>query len=175
MGIELQTTKSTTVYANATQSYRPVQFADLTAPPTTGVVDPNLSDAKGLNIDLGYRGNFRNFLKFDLSAFHLQYDNRIGSIKQQRLDGSFYNLRTNVGSSTSRGLELFAEYNLTKNSWLKKRVGDISLFGSYGYTDARYYNFRVVTVNTSNVLQETNYRDKKVENAPENIFRSGIT
>ncbi|CAN5262946.1 TonB-dependent receptor [soil metagenome] len=175
LGMEFEATKSTTLYANATQSYRPVQFADLTTPPTTDVIDPNLSDAKGLNIDLGYRGNHLNFLKFDLSTYHLQYDNRIGSIKQQRLDGSFYNLRTNVGSSTSRGLELFVEYNLTKNISLDKRLGDFSLFGSYGYTDARYNNFKVITINASNVLQEINYQDKKVENAPENIFRSGIT
>ena len=46
----------TEFYANFTQAYRPIQFANLQAPPTTDVVDPDLEDAKGYNADLGYRG-----------------------------------------------------------------------------------------------------------------------
>ena len=174
LGAEYTISKSTLFYANATQSYRPVQFADLTTPPTTDVIDPNLTDAKGLNIDLGYRGSIKEYLKFDLSTFLLQYDNRVGTIKQQRADGTFYNFRTNVGGSTSKGVELFAEYNLAKAFLVDKKFGDVSIFGSYAFIDARYNNFKAVTV-VSNTLQETNYKDKKVEYAPENIFRTGLT
>ena len=41
------------------QAYRPVQFADLTAPPTTDIIDQDLKDAKGYNADLGYRGKVK--------------------------------------------------------------------------------------------------------------------
>ncbi len=174
LGAEYAVSKSTLVYANATQSYRPVQFADLTTPPTTDVIDPNLTDARGLNIDLGFRGNVKDYLKFDLSAFLLQYDNRIGTVKQQRSDGTFYNFRTNIGSSTSKGAELFAEYNITKSISMDKKFGEVSLFGSYAFIDARYNNFKVISV-VNNTLLETNYKDKKVEYAPENIFRTGLT
>ena len=92
------------LYANGTQAYRPVQFADLTTPPTTDVVDPNLTDSKGLNLDFGYRGNWKDNLKFDVSTFYLAYNSRIGLIKQQRSDGSFYNFRTNVGASQTTGI-----------------------------------------------------------------------
>lgn len=174
LGAEYRITKNGSLYANATQSYRPVQFADLTTPPTTDVIDPNLTDSKGLNVDLGYRGHHSDFLKFDVSVYHLQYDNRIGSIKQQRLDNSFYNLRTNVGSSSSKGLELFTEYNITRSLSASKRAGEVSVFASYSYTDARYNSFKVITT-VNNALQETNYQNRKVEYAPENILRAGLS
>jgi Fe(3+) dicitrate transport protein len=138
------------------------------------VIDPNLTDAKGLNVDLGYRGNVKDYLIFDVSGFYLDYDNRVGTIKQQRQDGTFYNLRTNVGSSTALGVEAFGELNLTKAFGNSGKAGEISLFSSYAFNDARYDNFKVVTV-VNNMLSETNYKDKKVEYAPENILRAGIT
>ncbi len=174
LGAEYAITGTTSLYANATQSYRPVQFADLTTPPTTDIIDPNLSDAKGLNVDLGYRGTIKNFLKFDVSGFYLDYSNRVGTIRQQNSDGSFYNFRTNVGSSRSQGIELFAEYNLFRSLALNSRFGELEVFTSYAYNDARYNNFKVVTV-VNNALHETNYKDKKVEYAPEQIFRAGVT
>ncbi|MBK5279671.1 MAG: TonB-dependent receptor, partial [Bacteroidia bacterium] len=100
--------------------------------------------------------------------------NRIGTIKQQRVDGSFYNFKTNVGGSTSIGLEAFAEYNVTKFAGIEKRIGKISLFASYAYNSARYSNFKIVSV-VNNALSETNYKDKKVEYAPENILRAGLS
>jgi Fe(3+) dicitrate transport protein len=174
-GTEYHITKSTELYANITQAYRPVQFADLTAPPTTDVIDENLRDAKGYNADLGYRGKIANYLFFDVSAYFLQYNNRIGVIVQQRTDGSFYNYRTNVGNSTSKGIESLVDFNPVKAFSKDSKWGDISFFVSYGYTDARYGNFKVITKNTANQLVESNLKDKKVENAPENIIRVGIT
>jgi Fe(3+) dicitrate transport protein len=174
LGMEYAISNSTKLYANATQSYRPVQFADLTTPPTTDVIDPNLTDAKGLNMDFGYRGALKDYLVFDVSLFHLIYDNRVGTIKQQYEDGTFYNLKTNVGGSTSSGAEVFGEFNITRAKGISARVGDISLFASYAFNDARYSDFKVVTV-SNNELIETNYKDKKVEYAPENILRAGLT
>ena len=173
-GMEYSISKTSKLYANATQSYRPVQFADLTTPPTTDVIDPDLTDAKGVNIDLGYRGNLEGYLVFDVSAFHLIYDNRVGTIKQQRVDGSFYNYKTNVGSSASSGIEAFGELNITKATSNSARLGELSMFVSYGYNDARYNNFQVISV-VDNALSETNYKGKKVEYAPEHILRAGLT
>jgi Fe(3+) dicitrate transport protein len=174
LGMEYAISRTSKLYANATQSYRPVQFADLTTPPTTDVIDPNLTDAKGLNMDVGYRGNLKDYFIFDISAFHLIYENRVGTIKQQRADGTFYNYRTNVGSSTSSGLEAFGEINLTKAAGFSGSFGEISLFASYAYNDSRYNDFKAVSI-VNNQLSETNYKDKKVEYAPEHIVRAGIT
>ncbi len=174
VGTEYHVTHATEIYGNITQAYRPVQFADLTAPPTTDEIDQNLKDAKGYNADLGYRGKVKDYLFFDASAYLLQYNNRIGVIVQQRADNSFYNYRTNVGNSTSKGFEALVEFSPIK-AFAKNKKIDISVFASYAYNDARYGNFKVITKNSSNQLVTSNLKDKKVENAPENILRTGFT
>jgi Fe(3+) dicitrate transport protein len=174
LGAEYSISRTTSLYANATQSYRAVQFADLTAAPTTDVIDTNLTDAKGLNVDVGYRGNVKQYFKFDVSLFLLDYQNRIGTIRQQRQDGSFFNLRTNVGSTTTTGVEIFAENDISESMGIPAMFGNLSFFVSYAYNNARYNSFRVVTV-VDNQLSESNYKDRKVDYAPENIFRAGLT
>ena len=165
---------STEIYANYSQSYRPVLFSDLTANPITDIIDPNLQDAKGYNIDLGYRGKIKDYLFFDVSGFILQYNNRIGVIAQQKADGSFYNFRTNVGNSQSKGVEALLEFSPTK-AWMKNStIGHLTLFSSIAIIQARYANFNVIS-RQGNQLVATSLHDKKVENAPENIIRTGIT
>lgn len=174
LGAEYHITPSTEIYASAAQAYRPIQFANLQAPPTTDVVDPDMKDAKGYNIDLGYRGKIKNYLQFDVSAYYLQYNNRVGTIAQQRQDGTFYNFRTNVGSSTSKGIESYVELNALRAFAPTNTKADLILFTSYGYTDARYGDFKVIT-KEGNTLKESNLKDKEIENAPANILRAGIT
>jgi Fe(3+) dicitrate transport protein len=164
----------TEIYANYSQAYRPVLFSDLTGNPTTDVIDQNLKDAKGYNIDLGYRGRIKEYLFFDVSGYLLQYNNRIGLIAQQRLDGSFYNLRTNVGNSRSRGVEALVEFSPFKAWGVKPVFGNLTVFASLAFINAQYDNLRVIT-RQGNTLVESNLKNKKVENAPERIYRTGIT
>jgi Fe(3+) dicitrate transport protein len=155
------------------QAYRPVQFADLSAPPTTDIVDQQLKDAKGFNVDAGVRGKYGDVLIFDASIYRLQYNNRIGTIIQQRQDGSFYNLRTNVGDSKSNGIEALIEHSLFRK-FLYPRRWELRFFTSFALNDSRYGDFKVIT-KSNNQLIETNLRNKYVENAPAQIIRSGIT
>lgn len=161
-GAEYHITHSTELYASYAQAYRPIQFANLQAPPTTDVVDPDLEDSKGYNIDLGYRGKLKDYLQFDLSGYILQYNNRIGTITVAGTPS--YRLITNVGNSTSKGLELYAEFNAFR-AFSKKKNADIILFASYGYTDARY----------SSDHKDASTKGKRLENAPQQILRSGLT
>jgi Fe(3+) dicitrate transport protein len=161
VGAEYHVTKNTELYANYTQAYRPIQFANLQAPPTTDVVDPELRDAKGYNLDLGYRGSVDNFLKFDVSAYYLKYNNRVGTVTP---DAANYRLVTNVGASTSKGVETYVELNLAKAA-SRNSAWDAIVFSSFGYTNARY----------SSDHKDANTKGKKVENAPANILRAGIT
>lgn len=174
IGMEYHTSRQTEFYGNITQAYRPMQFADLTAPPTTNEIDANLKDARGYNADLGYRGRIGSWLYFDMSAFYLRYNNRIGTIAQQRADGSFYNLTTNVGDSRSRGMEAVVEFSPVKAFLPKATWGDVKVFASYSYTEAKYDDFDVVQ-KVGNALVKTSLTDKYVENAPLNILRSGLT
>ena len=162
IGTEYHISSSTEFYGNITQAYRPIQFANLQAPPTTDIVDPDLEDAKGYNIDLGYRGKVKDFLSFDISSYYLQYNNRIGTITVSGTPS--YRLITNVGSSTSKGIESYIEFNPIR-AFTKNNKADLMIFGSYAYTHARY----------SGDHKDANTKGKKVENAPENIFRGGIS
>lgn len=161
IGSEYHITKATEIYANYSQAYRPIQFANLQAPPSTDVVDPDLKDAKGYNMDLGYRGKIGSYLQFDLSTYYLQYNNRIGTITPA---GANYRLVTNVGASTSKGVETYAEFNILR-AFVKNPKADLSVFATYSYNDARY----------SGSHKDANTKGKKVENAPANIFRGGVS
>ena len=162
IGAEYHITKGTEVYASFSQAFRPIQFANLQAPPTTDVVDENLKDSKGYNIDLGYRGKVSNYLQFDVSFFYLQYNNRIGAVTTT---GSPSNrLITNVGNSTSKGIESFVEWNIVK-TFKQNAAYDVSLFITYAFNNATY----------SSNFKDANTKGKKLENAPSHIFRSGIS
>ena len=161
LGSEYHITNSTELYANLSQAYRPIQFANLQAPPTTDLVDPNLKDAKGYNFDIGYRGKVKNYIQFDISGFYLKYNNRVGTISSANAN---YRLITNVGASSSKGMESYIEFNPVR-AFSNSVYTDIILFSSYAYTDARY----------SADHKDANTKDKKVENAPQDIFRGGIS
>ncbi len=174
IGAEYHAGKLVEIYGNISQAYRPVQFADLAAPPTTDIIDQQLKDSKGFNADLGFRGKYGDVFIFDASIYFLQYNNRIGTIVQQRQDGSFYNFRTNVGNSNSNGIEALVEYSFFKKQ-LYPRKWELRMFSSIALNDSRYGDFKVIAKNSSNQLVETNLRNKRVENAPNQIIRSGLT
>jgi Fe(3+) dicitrate transport protein len=162
IGAEYHVSKTTELYANISQAYRPIQFANLQAPPTTDVIDDNLRDSKGYNADIGYRGRITNIFRFDVSIFYLQYNNRTGTVTVAGTPS--YRLVTNVGNSSSKGTEAFAEINLMRALSANKDA-DLILFSSYAYTDARY----------SNNHKDASTRGKRLENAPVHLLRSGIT
>ena len=161
VGSEYHVTKATEFYANFSQAYRPIQFANLQAPPTTDVVDPDLKDAKGYNFDIGYRGKVKNYIQFDISGFYLKYNNRVGTITTS---GTNYRLITNVGASISHGIESYIEFNPIR-AFTNSQTTDVILFSSYAYTNATY----------SSNHKDANTKGKKVENAPTDIFRGGIS
>jgi Fe(3+) dicitrate transport protein len=161
IGSEYHLTTNTEFYANFSQAYRPIQFANLQAPPTTDIVDTDLKDAKGYNIDLGYRGKVKNYIQFDISGFYLQYNNRVGTITPSNTN---YRLITNVGASTSKGLETYIEFNPIR-AFTNSNKTDLILFSSYAFTDAKY----------SGNHQDANTKGKKVENAPQDILRAGVS
>ena len=161
VGSEYHITKSTEFYTNLSQAYRPIQFANLQAPPTTDVVDPDLKDSKGYNFDIGYRGKVKNYIQFDISGFYLKYNNRVGTITTS---GTNYRLITNVGASISQGIESYIEFNPVR-AFSNSQTTDVILFSSYSYTNATY----------SSDHKDANTKGKKVENAPTDIFRGGIS
>ena len=153
-------------FSNLSQSFRPVSFSDLLPSATTDVIDPNLKDAQSLNFDLGVRGKISNFMRYDISYFHLDFTDRIGSISQKNTLGQTYLFRTNLGKSTSEGWEIYTEIDPVTAWWGRSRYGYISIFSSIGITNAFYQDFALAN--------GTNLRGKRVETAPQQIARLGF-
>jgi Fe(3+) dicitrate transport protein len=97
----------------------------------------------------------------------LLYDNRIGTITQ---DGVPF--RTNIGTSISQGIESFVELDVFGLSSVSNKCGALSVFASYSFTDARYTRW-----DNPALLDDPakTIKDKKVEYAPQNLLRTGIT
>ena len=173
--------RTTNIYANITQAYRPVLFSDLTPPAVTDVIDPNLEDASGFNADLGFRGTFKNYLNFDFSLFYLSYTNRIGGVRQfinnDPTQGTFL-YRTNLGEIVNKGIEGFFNLNITRLFEVEKPYGNLDLFTSISFIDSRYTDFSIFSASGTapNVtITETNLLGNRVENAPRYIHNFGLS
>jgi Fe(3+) dicitrate transport protein len=112
LGTSYKPHSSIEVYGNFSQNYRAINFNDLRIINPNYVVDPNLQDETGFNVDGGVRGTVKKFLAYDVSVFYLRYNNRIGFV--QRVDSinyRTYRYRTNISASTTVGLESVVEMN----------------------------------------------------------------
>ena len=154
----------TELYANISQNYRSINFNDLRVVNTNAKVDPNLRDETGYNIDLGFRGTFRNWLYADISLFYLKYNNRIGSIFTTDTSFMTYRLRTNVSDSRNLGLEVLLEGDILKALTKGSSKYKLNVYTNLSLIDARY-------INTKN----TAIADKLVENVPPVLVRTGLT
>ena len=173
--------RTTNIYANITQAFRPVLFSDITPPAVTDVIDPNLKDASGFNADLGFRGTFKKYLNFDVSLFYLSYNNRIGGIRQfinnDPSQGTFL-FRTNLGETVNKGIEGFANLNITRLFEIERPYGNLDFFASISFIDSRYTDFRIFSASGTapNVsITETNLSGNRVENAPRYIHNFGLS
>ena len=138
LGLQYRHGKTSTLYGNISQAYRPVDYAQLLSFGTVSQIDPGMKDSKGWNADLGIKGNLKNLFNYDVSLFYLSYDNRIGLVERKDENGAVYTLRTNVDKSIHKGIESYLELNITRTLQLNKTFGDLNIYNSFAYTHARY-------------------------------------
>ena len=150
------------LYANFSQNYAAVNFNDIRVNNPNLRVDPDIHDVKGFNADLGYRGGLGNYLQYDVSVYYLYYKGRIGNITQYDQNFQLYQYRTNLSDSRNLGAEAYVELDLLAACKARK-AGNLNLFVSAAYTDARY-------IKSPNKALE----GKHVELAPAYIVRTGI-
>jgi len=155
--------RNTELYANVSQNYRGITFTDMRVVRVSQLVDPDLKDEKGFNVDLGYRGDYNEWLHWDASAFWLQYNNRIGQIQQVDSAYNIYRYTTNVGSSRGLGAEVFVEADIFKAANISNKAGNLALYITYGFTKANY-----IQSPYKNVIGKT------LEFAPEHTLRFGM-
>lgn len=156
--------KNIEMYGGFSQAYRPMLFKDLIPSSLYEKVDPNIRDANGYNAEIGFRGNW-SFVRWDITGFMLQNNNRFGTLVQTDNTGALYLYRTNIGNSLAKGLEMFIQ-----GDWMLGKTTALSLFTSTAFLDARYTKGNIKSGN-ANVSVIGN----KVESAPTVTTRQGTT
>jgi Fe(3+) dicitrate transport protein len=156
-------TNKINLYAGWSQAYRPVILKDIVPQSVFEVTDDNLKDALGYNAEFGFRGSWK-FLKWDATAFCLQYNNRLGTVVQTDTSGNLKIFRTNIGNSNTKGLELFLQSDFPLGNKIL-----LTLYTSTSIMDARYSD-AVIRNGSENVKVTGN----KVESVPTLITRNGI-
>jgi Fe(3+) dicitrate transport protein len=156
--------RNSRLYAGISQAYRPMIFKDVIPASSIEVIDPALKDASGYTAEAGASGKLKGVITYDLTLFHITYNNRIGGMVLQDSAGNYYNYKTNIGNSATDGVELYAEWMAISNS-----AFNISIFTSTAYINGRYTK-GTVSAGNSNV----NIKGNKLEAAPAWISRNGI-
>lgn len=167
LGAQLQAGKSAQIYGNISQAYRPYLYSNITPADQVGIIDPNLKDSKGYDVDLGYRGQW-SVLTFDVNAYYLFYGNKVGKLTET--DGTTTHLlTTNIGNSVAKGFEAYLKASLLGRLAGVPRSVDLQLFTSLSYTHARYTSGLL-----SNGLENKSLIGNRVENVPDWIERGGL-
>jgi len=164
LNADYQLSKTQNIYAGFSQAYRPVIFKDIIPASIYEKSSDNLKDASGYNFDAGYKGNFEK-LRFELTYFQLLYKNRLGTLAQTDENAVFQILRTNIGDSFTKGLEMFAEYYVRINE-----KANFSIFSSTSLMEAKYLKAEIRS-GEKNINIEGNF----VESTPQVISRNGLT
>ncbi len=165
IGSEYHLTEKIELYGNISQNYRAINFNDMKIVNPNFKVDPDLEDERGFNIDIGIRGRLRQLLNFDVSAFALSYQNKIGEVLEEDPEMfRVYRLRTNISDALTFGLESFAEIDLLQIKEHEDRQTALVLFTNLTLMNARYTG-----------SMEQAFYNKKVELVPSFMLRSGLT
>jgi Fe(3+) dicitrate transport protein len=169
LGLSYKADTSLELYANFSQNYRAINFSDLRIVNPNFVVDTNIRDEKGFTADLGIRGKKEGRFMYEITAFYLYYQGKIGQILRADRPPLFndYRFRGNISDARNIGLECFAELELLQ--WKSQKIKmegawRLSAFVNFAFVNARYIN-----------TQDASIRNKKVEMVPPFMLRTGLS
>ncbi len=134
------------VYGNVSQNYRSVTFSDIRVVNPSFQVDPNITDEDGLTADLGVRGRYKNTLSYDISAFGLFYDNRLGEALLATDTNGTVRVRGNIGDAFIYGLESFVDWNIAETLWNQNEAYQLNLFSNLALTRSEYVRVNPLTL-----------------------------
>ena len=162
LGASYKPNKHVEIYNNISQNYRSVTFTDISIVNPAFVINPNITDEKGYNLDFGIRGIYNKTISYDVSVFGLFYNNRIGFVQKAFPDGNVKSERGNVGNATIYGFESLVDVNLTKLLNINPTYG-ASFFANTSIIDSKY------TASSINGIT-----GKKVEFVPKLNLKTGL-
>ncbi len=146
-------------YANFSQNYRSVTFSDIRVVNPTFIIDPGISDESGFTADIGARGKWRNLFSYDISSFSLLYDNRLGTVLNDRAD----RVRKNIGQAIIYGLEAFVDADLVHIFGMDADRYQLRSFINAAFTRSEYLQ-----------SEENNVVGKRVEFIPQTNLKVGL-
>jgi Fe(3+) dicitrate transport protein len=113
LGLSYKHNRAAEFYANISENYRSVTFADITIINPNYRIDPNIKDEFGYTGDFGFRGSYKKYFSYDIGGFYLSYKDRIGFIlEEDPTDNSVKTKRTNIGDAYLFGIESLFDLNL---------------------------------------------------------------
>lgn len=164
IGVSKKLNEFDELYLNISQNYRSINFNDMRVANPNFVVDPNLKDEKGYSVDIGLRGNREAKLYYDVTAFLIAYEDRIGTIlKSDTQSFQIYRYRTNLSNSRNVGIESLVETDLMK--WLSNEKHALIL--------RTYLNIAHIRSNYINA-KDKSVEGNKVEYVPEWNIKLGL-
>nr|WP_294942739.1 TonB-dependent receptor [uncultured Mucilaginibacter sp.] len=169
VGVQYQLSHNSQLYGNISQAYRPYLYAAVVPADQLTIVDKNIKDSRGYDIDLGYRGRIPKVFAFDVNAFYVQYKNRAGTLTVQDGAGASHLYLTNIGNAASKGIEAYTELSLLR-SFNPQSKSDLKVFNTLAYTNARY---KTGSINVSGV--NNNLVGHQIEGTPTWTNRTGLT
>ena len=162
LGFSFKTPKDIELYSNISQNYRSVTFADISIINPSYAINPNISDEKGVTIDLGLRGEIKDVISLDLTLFNLLYKNRIGFRQKEFKDGSVKSERGNIGDASIYGLESNIDFDIN-NLIIKNDNMSLNYFINTALIDSKYLSSYINGV-----------EGKKVEFVPNINLKTGV-
>ncbi|MBD3863636.1 TonB-dependent receptor domain-containing protein [Olleya marilimosa] len=150
------------VYGNISQNYRSVTFSDISINNPAFIISPDIDDESGFTVDAGARGKWSNNISYDVSAFSLFYNDRIGFVQRVLADGNIKSERGNVGDAMMYGIESLVEFNL-ENLLLKNEDYIFNYYVNFSYVDSEYTK-----------SEEVGVEGNKVEFIPNYNFKTGV-
>jgi len=162
LGVSYKPSKDIEVYSNVSQNYRSVTFADISIINPSYAINPDISDEKGVTIDLGLRGEIKDLVLLDFTFFNLIYNNRIGFTQKAFKDGSVKSERGNIGNASIYGVESNIDFDIN-NLFIKNDNMSLNYFLNTALIDSKYTSSYV-----SGVV------GKKVEFVPNINLKTGI-
>jgi Fe(3+) dicitrate transport protein len=168
-GLQYNVGKMSQLYGNLSQEYRPFLNANVPPADRLDVTDPDLKDSKGCDIDLGYRGIYKNVLSWDVNAFYVFYGNRVGLTSFTGEDGKSHLYTINIGDCIIKELESYVELSLLKITDYTAKENNVSIFNSLSCNHARYKH---AAINKSSV--NTRINGNRIENTHGWIEKAGI-
>ena len=163
LGFSYKRSEKIEYYANISQNYRSVTFADISIINPAFSINPNITDERGFTADFGLRGNIDKIVSFDLSFFNLSYQDRIGFVQRAYRDGSVKSERGNVGDANILGVESLIDFNLKEFSGINNNNYLLNVFLNFSFIDSEYKK-----------SEEPGVTGKKVEFIPNSNIKTGL-